>query len=216
MKQEKIIEEMKRKNLNKIKKNKSDMADISQNWLSILIPFSYDYNKKFSGSELSRIVGIPQRSVSRYLFQIVKRNLLKFEVRGKNKFYYLDLGDERTKVILNLIESYKSFIFSLNNKLWKDLDLLREFGTIVLFGSQVKGYSDSSSDVDIVIFAKKTEKLKRILRTLPKVQSQIISFKNFEKLIYKKDVLATEILKNHVVFGDVSKFVDLCWRYYNG
>ena len=195
---------------------KEKMAKLSQKWLYLLIPFSQEYNKKFSGSELARIVGIPQRSASRYLSELVKKNVLRFEIKGNNKFYYLDLNDERTKILLELIESYKSFIFSLKIGLWKDLEKLIGFGTVILFGSHVKGYSTKDSDIDVLIFAKKTEKLKKILRNLPKVQPQIIDFKSFEKLVSNKDVLSLEIIKNHVVFGGVSEFVKLCWGYYNG
>ena len=192
------------------------MAKLSQKWLHLLVPFSNEYNKKFSGSELAKISGIPQRSASRYLSGLVGQNILSFEVRGNNKFYYLDLDNKRTKIFLGLIESYKSFVFSLDTELWRNLERLTGFGTIVLFGSRVKGYSTKDSDIDVVIFAKKTEKLKRVLRSLGKVQAHIIDFKSFEKLVSKKDVLSLEIIKNHVIFGDVNKFSEFCQRYYNG
>ena len=207
---------MKYKNLNRVKDFKSNMANISQNWLEVLIPFSYDYNKRISGSELSRAIKIPQRSASRYLSGLVEKNIIRFEIRGKNKFYYIDLEDKRSRIILNLIESYKSFKFSLNAAIWKELSPLLKFGTIVLFGSRVRGYFTDASDIDLMIFSKDTKELRKALRSLPKVQAQIISFDGFEKLVLKKDVLAIEILKNHAVFGDGSKFTDLCWRYYNG
>jgi len=133
---------------------KSYLTKLSQNWLDVLVPFSYEYNRKFSGSEVSRISGIPQKSASRYLNKLVNDGILNLEVRGNSNFYFLDLSDERIKLILNLIESYKSFIFSKNNFLWKDLKELIPFGTIVLFGSHVKGNSDSSSDIDLVVFLK--------------------------------------------------------------
>ena len=194
----------------------NEMAKLSQKWLHLLIPFSQEYNKKFSGSELAKIMKIPQRSASRYLSELVKKNILRFEIKGSNKFYYLDLDDERTKILLGLIESYKSFIFSLDVGLWKDLEKLTEFGTVVLFGSHVKGYATKDSDIDLVIFARKTEKLKKALRKLPRIQAHVIDFKSFEKLVLRKDVLSLEIIKNHVLFGNVGKFIELCRRYYNG
>lgn len=212
----KMRKNIKKKYLNSEKSYKSYMANISQNWLSILIPFSYDYTKRFSGSEISRIVNVPQRSVSRYFSQMVEKNILNFEIRGKNKFYYLDLEENKTRILINLIESYKSFVFSLNNKLWIKINPLLEFGTVVLFGSQVKGYSTEGSDIDLVIFAKKSEKLKKTLRNLSNVQAQVITFDNFEQLVLKKDALTIEILKDHVVFGDIQKFTKLCWRHYHG
>lgn len=203
-------------NLNKSRSFKSNMAKLSQNWLEVLIPFSYNYDVKLSGSEVARIIRIPQRSVSRYLAFLVKENILKFEEKGNNNLYYLDLSDERIKIILNLVESYKSFVFSRNNLLWKNIKDLSNFGTLILFGSQVKGNQTSFSDIDLVIFAKNTEKLKKVLRNIPKVQAQVISFEAFEKLLFKKDVLALEILDNHVIFGELDRFIDLSWRFYNG
>ncbi|MEN7982482.1 MAG: nucleotidyltransferase domain-containing protein [Nanoarchaeota archaeon] len=200
-----------------MKKNyKSYMTKLSQNWLNVLVPFSYEYSRRFSGSEISRITKIPQKSASRYLSELVSEGVLRFESRGNSNFYYLDLSDEKIKIILNLIESYKSFIFSKNNVLWKDLKEIIPFGSFVLFGSNVKGYSTHLSDIDVVIFSNKSEKLKNVLRTMPKIQYQIISFNKFEKLVIKRDTLALEILKSHVIFGEMDKFIDLCRRFYNG
>jgi len=203
-----------RKFLNKGNVIRSDMAKLSQIWLNLLVVFSYEYNKSFSGSEIYRKIGLPQRSVSRHLTKLVKEGILKFNRKGNNNFYYLDLFDERIGVVLNLVESYKSFVFAKNNYLWKEIKDLVGFGTVVLFGSWVKGYSNTSSDIDVLIFSKKSEKLRKILRALPKVQAQVVSFDSFEKLVHSKDVLALEILKNHVIFGDSDKFIDLCRRFY--
>ena len=198
----------------KRKDNKSHMTSLSQNWLDVLVPFSFEYNKKLSGSEISRITKIPQKSVSRYLQLLVGKNILRFESKGSSNFYYLDLSDEKTGIVLNMVESYKSFIFANNNTLWKEVREFTSFGVCVLFGSQVKGHSTKDSDIDLVIFTKKSEKLKSILRNYPRVQAQIVSFEKFERLVMKRDVLALEILRNHVVFGKLDKFVDLCRRFY--
>lgn len=211
-----LLLEFKMKSLNNKKSYKSNMTKISQNWLDVLIPFSYEYNKKFSGSEISRLVKLPQKSTSRYLNKLVLLGILNLEKKGNSNFYYLDLGDEKISIILNLVESYKSFLFSQNNFLWKDLKELMRFGTFILFGSQVKGYSNEKSDIDLVIFSKNTEKLKEKLRQIPNIQAQVITFNNFEKLVFKKDVLALEILKNHVIFGNFGGFINLVKRFYNG
>lgn len=67
------------------KMNKPYMAELSQKWLDVLIPFSNEYSKKLSGSEISRIVKFPQRSISRYLTELVNNGILKFEEKGNNK-----------------------------------------------------------------------------------------------------------------------------------
>jgi len=199
---------------NKISGFKPNMSNVSQRWLDILIPFSYEYTKKLNTSEISNKTKIPKRTISRYLIELVKKGILRFEEKGNNKLYYLDGSNERAFIALKLIENYKSFSFSQDNFLWKDLKELVQFGTIVLFGSHVKGYSNTSSDIDVVIFAKRSKKLKTILRKYPRVQAQIILFESFEKLVLKKDVLALEILKNHVIFGNSDEFINLCRRFY--
>lgn len=192
------------------------MAKLSQKWLDVLVPFSYEYNKSFSGSEISRKTGLPQRSVSRYLTELVKSGILRVDIRGNNNFYYLDLEEDRIGIVLNLLEGYKSFMFSRNTLLWRELKELVSFGTVVLFGSHTKGYSNSASDVDILILSKRSEKLKKVLRGFPRIQAHVEQVESFEKSVSKKDVLALEILKNHVIFGGIDDFVDLCRRFYSG
>lgn len=197
-------------------KNSTKMANISQKWLEVLIPFSFDYRVRLTASEISRKSGTPLRTISRTLNKLVEINLLRYHIDGKNKKYYLDLEDRRVCILINLIESYKSYKYSLDVFLWKEINPLMEFGTLVLFGSQVKGYATEESDIDVVIFARNSKKLKDVLRNLYKVQAHVISFEEFEKLLFNKKVLASEIVGDHVVFGDISRFVDLCRRYYHG
>ena len=191
------------------------MAKFSQNWLDVLVPFSYEYNKKFSGTEISKKTGIPQRSVSRYLTSLINKNLIRFELKGNNKLYYFDLENPKSRIVMDFVENYKSFKFSLNSFIWKEIECFLDFGTIVLFGSRIKKNYNSSSDLDLIIFANKSRKLLNALRKFPKIHAQIISFGNFEKLVLRKDVLSLEILNNHVIFGNKDKFIDLCWSFYN-
>lgn len=193
-----------------------DMAGLGQKWLDVLLPFSYCYDSKLSGSEISRKVNIPQRTVSRYLNYLVKNSILSFEEKGNNKLYYLNYLESKTKIVLRLVENYKSFVFAQDNFLWKEIEGLINFGTVVVFGSRVKGYSNEGSDIDLVVFSRKSEKLKKVLRNLPSVEAQVISFDSFKKLVLEKDVLALEIMKSHVVFGNFDEFFDLCWEVYYG
>ncbi len=204
--------------MNKLKKgNVSELANISQNWLNILIPFSYNYNEKFSGSELSRILSTPQRSVARYLSQLVENNLLKFEIRGKNKFYYLDLENKKIKILMNLLENQKSLKFQLKNS--KIAVIINEFldngEGVILFGSYACGKEDVKSDLDLVVFnSKNTDKIKSHYSI--EINVHEIKYSEFKKILDEKNPLALEILNNHILFGDVSKMVDIFWRFYNG
>ena len=204
--------------MNKLKKgNVSELANISQNWLNILIPFSYNYNEKFSGSELSRILSTPQRSVARYLSQLDENNLLKFEIRGKNKFYYLDLENKKIKILMNLLENQKSLKFQLKNS--KIAVIINEFldngEGVILFGSYACGKEDVKSDLDLVVFnSKNTDKIKSHYSI--EINVHEIKYSEIKKILDEKYPLALEILNNHILFGDVSKMVDIFWRFYNG
>jgi DNA-binding transcriptional ArsR family regulator len=63
---------------------------------------------KLTASDVSRKIKIPRRSVSRILDKLVKANLVRYIIEGKNKKYYPDLKDEKTKLVINFIEDYKA------------------------------------------------------------------------------------------------------------
>ena len=195
---------------------KPNMANISQNWLKVLVPFASEYNKKFSGSELSRIIKVPQRSVSRYLSELVDNALLKFEIRGKNKFYYLDLKDEKTKILINIIENKKALEFQLRNS--KISVIINEFldngKGVILFGSYACGKEDLKSDLDLIVFySKNIDKIKSHYSIDINVHE--IKYSEFKKVLHEKNPLSIEILKNHILFGDVSVIIDIFWGFYN-
>jgi len=190
------------------------MANISQSWLELLVPFTYEYDKKFTGSEVSRITRVPQRTAARHLDRMVRLNLIRIKIRGRNKFYYFDLNNERSKILLNFVESYKSLKFSLKTDLWRCLEKFSKFGTLILFGSYAKGYATKSSDIDLVIFAKKTKEISSILHDFPKVNAHFLSISEFGRTLKSGNILAVEIVKSHVIFGEVSQITDIFWRFY--
>ena len=186
------------------------MANIGQNWLEVMVPFSYDYRKNFTASEVSRRTGIAVRTVSRILNKLVDSNLLRYEDEGRNKKFRLNLSIERVRMMMVMVEGYKSLKFS-EKSFYLDIADIAKSREVVLFGSMVKGYNQKGSDIDILIIGNKDE---NILKFVDKrVSLQFISLKEFKKLLREGDILAVEIIENHVVFGG-SSFIDFCWDYY--
>ena len=194
---------------------KKEMTNISQIWPDILIPFVNDYNVKLTASDASRKTNIPRRTASRILSKLVKLNLIRYVIEGKNKKYYLDLKDQRIKLLINFIENYKSLKFSLKEKkIFLILEEIVKLKNLVLFGSYAKGNATTESDVDVLIVGNENKKIREIARKQVKqVNLHFSTLKEFENLLKKKNILAVEIMKNHIIFGD-SQFTELCWMFY--
>jgi len=186
------------------------MADIGQKWLNVLIPFSFDYRKELTASEVSRRMGVAVRTVFRILNKLVSLNILRYVEEGRNKKFRLNLPDERVRMMMFMVEGYKSLKFSREEFYLDIVDVIKK-REVVLFGSRVKGYGRKGSDIDIMVLGKRDEDLLKMVSG--KVSCHFISLVEFKKLLKEGNVLAEEIIENHVVFGGGS-FVDFCWGHF--
>ncbi len=191
------------------------MANIGQIWPSVLTPFVNEYDIKLTSSEASRKTRIPRRTISRIFSKLIKVNLIRYVFEGKNKKYYLDLKDQRIKLLIIFIEYYKALKFSIEGK---NISLiLEEFmktRNIVLFGSYAKGTATTESDIDILVIGNKSERIREFARKqIKRINLHFSTLEDFEKLLKKRNTLAIEIVKNHVIFGN-SQFAELCWKFY--
>jgi len=83
---------MKKKNI-KTARVSNSMANISQKWLNsidtatfeIAEVFTRGYSKKLHGSEIARLLNLPQRTIHRKLDSLCNLGVLKFSREGKNK-----------------------------------------------------------------------------------------------------------------------------------
>jgi len=69
----------------------TNLSNITQKWVNLLVPLSSNYSQKFFASDLSRKTKMPQQTVSRHLNQMAKLNLIEYAREGRNKMFYLDL-----------------------------------------------------------------------------------------------------------------------------
>ncbi len=187
------------------------MSNITQRWVEVLKPFSGEYSKKLTASEIARKTKIPQQTANRILNNLVKRNLINYEKQGRNKLFYFNLKKEQAKILFNIVESKKALDFLIKNKKQGTIiaDLLKNCESLILFGSYALDKFDEKSDLDLIIFKAK-KRFKEKINLFPiRIHPHFTDFKNFEKLIKGKNPLALEIVKNHIIFGDVSRIIKI-------
>jgi predicted nucleotidyltransferase len=189
------------------------MSNITQKWVELLIPFTSGYSEKYTQTELSKLAKIPQQTASRLLAKLVKQNLLNYEIQGKNKLFYFDLRNRITKNILEIIENQKAITLKqrLKNMAIIIDDILDCSETVIVFGSYSSYKNNKNSDLDIIVLGKHTKSKIKLLKSKYQVQinEHHISYEKFTELLQSKNPLTIEIMKNHTIFGNVSKIVDI-------
>lgn len=197
------------------KMSKSNLGNITQKWVDLLIPFSSDYSSKLFVSELAKKSKIPQQTSSRLLNKIVKLNLINYTKKGKNKLFYFDLEKQTTKIILNLIENQKALQFQLKIKEISVVinEILKYCESLIVFGSYAFDNFSKESDLDIVILGNcDIEQIKKIKqKQVIEINEHYLSYNEFVKTLKSKNPLSIEIVKNHILFGDISKIVNIFW-----
>lgn len=184
------------------------MSNITQKWVSVLEAFSQNYKNKLSASEIARKVNIPQQTTSRVLNQLVKENLIQFQRQGRNKLFYLNTEKINTKNIIKIIELEKTRKFLQRNKVLTNLfeELIKEFKTIIIFGSYASNTNDENSDLDIMLIGKEKSIRQIKEKYVVEINEQIISKKEFKKL--KKSPLIKEIIMNHILIGNQEEIIE--------
>ncbi len=178
-----------------------------------LTPFSSEYSGTYSASELARKTEIPQQSISRYLNEMAEKNLVNYKREGKNKLFYFNLSRPISRIMFNLIENEKSLQFLLKNKEISVIieEILKNCESIIIFGSYASGTFNEKSDLDIVLLGKvDKEKIKKVKRNLGlEIVEHYVSYKEFEEILLSNNPLSIEILNNHIIFGDLSRIVNI-------
>ena len=187
------------------------MGIITQKWVKLLFPFSSNYHGKFSETELAKITNTPQQSASRYLKDLINQGIVTYDTQGRNKLLYLDFSKLSTLPLMHTIESQKALEFS--QKAQEATVIINEIltfcETIILFGSYATYKFDKQSDLDIVIMGKTDKnKIKSVKQKYPlQINEHYITSTEFAKTLKAKNPLATEITKNHILFGKISEII---------
>lgn len=187
------------------------------NKLDIIILYLNNYSQTFSGRAIAKKTSLSPQTALNNLNQLVKKQILSFIVRGRNKEYRLELKNLQSKIMLEMAEHYKALKRLQNeelNILFSEIAPYCE--SIILFGSFAQWKETKDSDIDLVIVGKADKKkIKQIKEKYTKeINIEFISLADFKKSFKEKKALAIEVLKNHILFGNIKPIIDVFLEYY--
>lgn len=190
--------------------------------LNVLKEFMGDYTGSFTGSYIANKMSLNQKSVANILNKMEDEGLVKSKTVGKNKEFSLNLDNaEAVKNFIVAAEHLRAAEFLKKNSVVKEVlvkarDTLD--GIVIVFGSYAKGTQKKDSDLDIFVagtFDKnKVSKVSELYNLQVSVKNYPES--TFRNALKKKDVLVTEVIKNHVVIAGAEEFVNAVMRDYYG
>lgn len=177
----------------------------------ILEYFIKGKDKLFHGRELSRLLNKNQKTISNSLIKLEKKNILSFNYKGKNKYYFLNFDNPTINEIINLVEINKKIKFL--NKNITLIDPIRELekncnGILVIFGSYAKGNEKKKSDIDLFLIGN-INNLELIKKTY-NLKLHII--KSDKKKFKKNNFFIKEIIENHIIIKGVEEFTKLWYQ----
>ncbi len=175
--------------------------------LEIFEEFLGDYSMRLTGSFIAKKKNLNQKTVSNYLGKLEKEGILKSKIEGKNKLYFLNLGNK--EIIRHFIiaaEHLRTIKFYKKNLLIKEISekiLPYIKGIAIIFGSYAKNLQEDDSDLDILVIGKANE---REISKIADIYNKELNLKIYPRL--KKDVLTIEALKNHIIIKNVEQLVE--------
>ena len=190
--------------------------------LKIVSLYLDDYLKRIHLRRIASILKITHRTASLHLNRLERLKIFKSRYVGKHKEFYLNLNNILTKFYLVAAENYLALDFLKRNFLVKKifLDLTKKLKfehSVILFGSYAKGEARPESDIDLLVLGEL--KNKSFVRSIEEKYDKKIALKTFTpeefaKALERKDFLAVEILKNHIILRNPEILVSLMWDYY--
>lgn len=182
------------------------------NFLDIIGIYLKDYRASFSGREIARLTNSSPQSTLSYLNKLFHKNILKIKKEGRNKIYSLNLKELNTQIFLAMVELKKSEEFlnieELNIILERLLPLAE---TTIVFGSFAKKRHKNDSDLDLIMLNVKNKKMVlEFAETFPReINIEFVTWNQFKKSFLNNNYLSIEIKKDHLVYGNSLKLVQI-------
>src|SRR3989338_936509 len=118
--------------------------------IDIIGLYLHDYNCSFSGREIARKLKINHQTALNHLSRLVQAKIILVKKEGKNKKYSLDHSSLKTRLYLQLSESYNALESLDKFHLKRAIEiLLPAVEMVVVFGSFAKGLEQEHSDIDV-------------------------------------------------------------------
>ena len=170
-----------------------------------------DFKAKYYLREISKLANIPLRTTQRLLEELEKKKIIRSRKEGKNKYYFLNLQNIKTKFYLLLAEINKTLIFLEKYPVFNSFLKEKINSCLVVFGSFAEFKATKTSDLDLLIIGKEEPPFHLLPYKIHKIK---LSKKQFENALKQDEPLLKEILKNHVILTNHSYFLGKLWKYY--
>ncbi len=195
--------------------------NVNQTTLKILQLYSGEYGKRLHLREIARAVGVDVKAVQLQLRNLEENNVLRSELRGRNKDFSLNPENPMTMYHMVLAEVYTSIRLMETSYPIKRVagELLGKVrGIVAVFGSYAKAVEDEESDIDILVIG---DDLPVELTDLNdvigrEVNIRHISTESFSTGIKNRDPLIVEVESSHVLLSGFDDFCEAMWNIHKG
>lgn len=195
--------------------------NINQTTLKIIALYRNDYRKLLHLREIAREINVDVKAVQLQLRRLEEINIVSSVMKGKNKDYQLNLANSLTRYYLIMAETFTTLSFLGNNfRIKKFLDEIRGKveGTMILFGSLVKGLARKESDIDLFVLARYPFDMEVVDEAAEAIDRRVsvktTPPKDFLKGLTSRDPLISEVVAQHVILKGFDEFCDILWRDY--
>jgi len=174
--------------------------------IKIVETFILNPDIKITASQIARDKNLNQKSTALFLEELEQELILKSEMQGKNKLYYL------TNENLELLTQYlcavehlrtKAF-YEKNTKIKLIIEKINPFitGIALIFGSYAKDTQKETSDLDILIIGRHNKKK---IHQISKTYNLEINIK--EQTKFEINSLTKEVIKNHIIIKNTEEYI---------
>ncbi len=195
--------------------------NINQTTLKILALYTGDYTKPLHLRAIAREAGVDVKAVQHQLKRLEGTNLLASQVQGRNKEYRLNLANPAGRYYMVIAEAYATILFLATHLPVKRIigEIMDNVdGSIIIFGSQVKGGAGKESDIDLLALTGRevdrgpVEEAAGLANR--KVSLKSMTKSQFVRGLEKNDPLVREVTADHILLKGIEDFCEILWRYY--
>lgn len=171
-----------------------------------------NYTDMFTSREIARKLNINHQTALNHLQELVKDKVISSIIEGRNHKYKLNLDLFKVRILLQITKSCRA-LERLNNFEFKKIieSLLKFTEVLIVFGSFAKNLEKKKSDLDLVaVNTMDKDALKRKLNLFDReINIEFVTWKEFIDSYKKNTALAVEIRKNHLIYGNIHKVVEV-------
>ena len=188
--------------------------------IAVIDNFLGSYRIEMTGSDIAKRKKLNQKSAANALRELEKEGFLKSRIEGKNRLYFLNLGDAENIInFVSALEHIKAIRFYKKNAVIKEFVSKADAcfnGIVAIFGSYAKGLQKEGSDLDIFIAGKCNDAKAEDVAALYNIELSIKKYphKVFQQGLSANDPLIEEVIKSHILVKNTESFVKsvLKWK----